>query len=412
MRRRRSALATLVIAAALTTPGVAAAHQPDTHRPDNPPGASGAPSAAQAALTELVTASVRSKVAADPALTATAWADTRITVSRNKDDRWAFGTAVLVAPKVEHAQPRDWLFVAERSADTDGTGTWRIGLDGEPAFAELSARSAVVTDAEKAIFAGHDGRASTQASGDFRTGMRLPYGVDQSWAMLGGPHAYDAGSGPWSSLDLAGGDQRVLSARQGVAYTMCTGLIRVVHDRGYSTRYYHLVNHLWVDGASVSTGTFLGYTGTEDDCGGSALARHVHFSLMQHGAFVGIAYHSIGKWVFLNGGAQYDGSALHGSTARYVGSSLRNYGALGWTQGLVDADGDASVNRRSGPGTGYPVVGSVADGSTVSISCSRNGTTHEGRWGATAMWNRLTDGTWVSDAFLYTGIDGPVNGWC
>jgi LasA protease len=28
------------------------------------------------------------------------------------------------------------------------------------------------------------------------------------------------------------------------------------------------------------------------------------------------------------------------------------------------------------------------------------------------MWNKLSDGTWISDAFLWTGRSDPVNGWC
>jgi LasA protease len=166
------------------------------------------------------------------------------------------------------------------------------------------------------------------------------------------------------------------------------------------------------DGQSVSAGTFLGYTGTETGCGGSARVRHVHFSLLQNGDYVALAQHIIGKWLPMEGAANYEGYALHGSTRVNVGGLLHNYGALGFTQGIVDADGGTTVNRRSGPGTGFPTVGTVQDGATVGIACSSNGTSHSGRWGATALWNRLTDGTWVSDAFVYTGIAGPVNGWC
>jgi len=46
------------------------------------------------------------------------------------------------------------------------------------------------------------------------------------------------------------------------------------------------------------------------------------------------------------------------------------------------------------------------------VACSANGTTHTGRWGTTARWNRLPDGTWISDAYHYTGAASQVNGWC
>jgi len=85
---------------------------------------------------------------------------------------------------------------------------------------------------------------------------------------------------------------------------------------------------------------------------------------------------------------------------------------LGLTQGIVDAYGGGTVNKRSGPGTGYALVGSVSDGATVSVSCWANGPTHTGRWGTTSLWDRLSDGTWISDAYAWTGLSGPVNGWC
>jgi LasA protease len=353
-------------------------------------------------LAERVTQAARDRVAGEAA---SRWPDAEVRVLRS-EGRWAFGTVVLVAPRGADALPRDWLFVAERGAD------WLVALDGQPAFADLAARSGVLSARERTVFAAHGGQAGAAVNGDFRTGMRLPWAVGQSWTVLGGPHAHDAGSGPWSSVDLAGGDQRVLAVRDGLAYTPCVGMIRVLHPDGYASRYYHLWNHLWADGLRVSAGTYLGDTGTETGCGGAARARHVHFSLMYNGNFVGIANHIIGKWLFRNGPAQYGGSALHGSRSVQVGGQLYNYGALGYTQGIVDADGATTLNRRSGPGAGYPVAGTVADGATVTIACSANGTTHTGRWGTTSLWNRLTDSTWVSDAYTYTGVPGPVNGLC
>ncbi|MBY8848181.1 peptidoglycan DD-metalloendopeptidase family protein [Saccharothrix longispora] len=360
---------------------------------------------ASADLVEQVTRAARDRVGAAEAAHLTG-AEVRVLRS---DRRQAYGTVVLTTPPGADALPRDWLFVAER----DGAGpAWRVALDGQPAFADLAARSGVLSEQESGVFAAHGGRLGAAVNGDYRTGMGLPWAVGQSWTVLGGPHAHDAGSGPWSSLDLAGGDQRVLAVRDGLAYTPCVGMIRILHPDGYASRYYHLWNHLRADGTPVSAGTHLGDTGTEIGCGGAANARHVHFSLMHNGNFVGIANHIIGKWLFRNGGAQYGGSALHGSRSVPVGGQVHNYGALGRTQGIVDANDLATVNRRSGPGVGYPVSGTVADGATVSIACSADGTSHTGRWGTSSLWNRLTDGTWVSDAYVYTGLAGPVNGRC
>ncbi|HZN18963.1 MAG TPA: peptidoglycan DD-metalloendopeptidase family protein [Micromonosporaceae bacterium] len=341
---------------------------------------------------------------------ATAWTDARVGVIRAQSG-WVLGMATLVAPRGSDAYPDSRLFLAERR-----NGSWEVGLDGEPAFAAISARAPMLSAHEREVFASHGGNVGTAANGDYRTGMRLPYGVGQEWRLSGGPHAWDAGSGPWSSIDLAGGDGRVLAVRAGTAYENpgCRGEIVIAHDRGYTTKYYHLVNRTVPPSVSVGVGHYLGNIGTAIPCGGAASYPHVHFTLMQHGQYVNIAYHIIGKWVFINGPQQYSGGyALHGSKVAAAGSGLmNNYGALGFDSGIVDANGGGWVYRRTGPGTSYSVAGQVTDGSTVKISCSRNGTTHTGRWGATALWNKLTDGTWVSDAFVYTGVDGPVSGWC
>ena len=333
--------------------------------------------------------------------------DARVTISRSQGD-WAFGTAVLVAPRDEaDHHPQGWLFVAHRV-----DGAWTVAFEGESEFGSISKASPVLSASEREIFASHDGSVRPQANGDYRTGMRLPFATGQSWSMWGGPHGWGGYETPYSSLDLSGGDQVVRAPRAGTAYTMCQGWVRVVHDRGYATDHYHLWDNIWVDGAWVNEGAFLGYTGTDVTCGGSANGRHVHFALRQNGAYVGIAYHIIGQWVPMNGGSAYGGYALHGSQVVYVGGTLYNYGALGLNQGIVDTDGGGVLNKRSGPGTGYPIVGSVADGAVVTISCSANGTTHTGRWGTTSLWNRLSDGSWVSDAYLYTGSNNPINGWC
>ncbi|MFF0467836.1 peptidoglycan DD-metalloendopeptidase family protein [Micromonospora zamorensis] len=364
-----------------------------------------APSAAAAAVTPALTAAVTAKLLGSSQLsTADARPETRITVSRTSG-RWAFGTAVALAPRQEDAHPTGSIFLAR----SESAG-WRIAFDGEAAFGELAAESPLMTGQERSVLTTTP--APMYAGGDYRTGMALPFGVGQTWTLTSGPHGWGGSESPYSSVDLAGGDQVVRAARAGTAYTMCQGWIRVIHDRGYSTDYYHLWNSISVNGAGVGQGAVLGNTGTDVTCGGAAYGRHVHFGLRQNSAYVPIAGHDIGKWVLANGAAAYQGGARHGSAYAGAGGGLYNYGALGFNQGVVDANGGGVLTRRAGPGTGYGSLGSVADGATVTISCSANGTSHTGRYGTTALWNRLSDGSWVSDAYLSTGVNGPINGWC
>jgi LasA protease len=334
------------------------------------------------------------------------FADTRVTVTKRSGKAWAFGTAILLAQHEEGAFPEGWLFLAKRSIKG-----WQVAFEDDSAFDTLAASAPLLGRQERANLTS-TGDPSAAANGDYRTGMRLPYATGVSWSMGGGPHGWSGTNTPYSSVDLSGGDQIVRATRGGTAYTMCRGWLRVIHDRGYATDYYHLWNNISVNGAAVAEGTRLGDTGTDVTCGGSASGRHVHFALRQNNVYVGIAYHIIGKWIPFNGASAYGGYQLHGSTRVNVGGALYNYGVLGFTQGIIDTNGGGTVNKRSGPGTGYAIVGSVADGTTVSVACSANGTTHSGRWGTTSLWNKLTDGTWVTDAFMATGINGPVNGYC
>ncbi|HIW63640.1 MAG TPA: hypothetical protein H9881_14370 [Candidatus Stackebrandtia excrementipullorum] len=338
-----------------------------------------------------------------PDLTMTANADsTQITVTKEADD-WAFGTAVITTPQGGDAYPEGRLFLAKYDA-----GQWNVSFDGTADFASLSRDATVLTDAERASF----GPDEVTVLADNRTQMRLPYAVGATWRMTSGPHGWSGNHHPWSSLDFAGGDERVRAMRSGTAYTMCKGWIRIIHGGGFATDYYHLWDNINVNGASVAAGAYLGFTGTDITCGGGANGRHVHMGLRHNNAYTALHGSNLGKWVIMNGSYAYQGSALHGSKRVYAGGSMYNYGALGLTQGVVDGNGTSSLNKRSGPGTGYGVVGSVADGATVTISCSANGTTHTGRWGSTRLWNRLSDGTWVADAYLWTGSNGPARGWC
>ncbi|MDT0379925.1 peptidoglycan DD-metalloendopeptidase family protein [Streptomyces sp. DSM 42041] len=420
VRRRRHARWARVTAAALALAGALAVSPPAGAAASAAPGAS----AASAARPETGPAAAVTERLADRARTARTTAATkpRVQVTRRSGD-WAFGTAVLATEPGSAPLPQGWLFLAERD-----DGRWTAALEGERAFAALARRAPLVEGREQALLAAQDGsrpearrpeargaadrRGTFAAGGDFRTGMALPTTADRATYMTSGPHGWSGAAAPWSSLDFAGGDEAVRAARQGTAYTMCRGWIRVVHDRGYATDYYHLWNHIDADGAAVNTGTYLGDTGTDVTCGGSATGRHVHFALRQNGDYVGVAGHALGRWVFFNGGGAYQGHALLGSRQVGPGGALHHHGALGFTQGVIDTFGGTHLNKRTGPGTGHGLAGTVADGATVDIACSADGTSHTGRYGTTSLWNRLSDGTWVSDAYLWTGVSGPVNGWC
>ncbi|MFC0526343.1 peptidoglycan DD-metalloendopeptidase family protein [Phytohabitans kaempferiae] len=378
----------------------------------------GAPAAAAAGPAHVLAAAPPDSLAIAPAdglvaaVVARLGPTTQVNVAARSTSEWGFGTAVRPAPAAEHAYPEGWLFVARRA-----TGIWRVALEGETEFATLSADSAILSADERRTLgavASTTSRSAPEATSDRRTGMRLPFTLGQSWRYTGGPHPMSGSVR--SSIDLAGGDGKVLAARSGLAYTMCKsgkGWVRVVHDRGYATDYYHLEGNIKVDGKQVAEGAFLGNIGNDVSCGGRSTGKHVHFSLRRDGAYVAIDRYLFGKWVILATGGSYDGAAMHGSKRVSVGASLYNYGALGLTQGVVDTDGGTTLNRRSGPGVGNAVVGKLADGATVTIACSARGTKHTGRNGyVTDLWNRLADGSWVSDAYVWTGTGAPVNGNC
>ncbi|WP_279579071.1 hypothetical protein [Fodinicola feengrottensis] len=64
-------------------------------------------------------------------------------------------------------------------------------------------------------------------------------------------------------------------------------------------------------------------------------------------------------------------------------------GGSGGTTGTVSTGGSA-LNVRSGPHTTDSVVGSVANGSTVTITCQTSGTSVTGTYGTSTLWDKIT----------------------
>jgi uncharacterized protein YraI len=58
----------------------------------------------------------------------------------------------------------------------------------------------------------------------------------------------------------------------------------------------------------------------------------------------------------------------------------------------------AGLSRRAGPGTSYKVLGAMQNGALAWITCQTGGT----KVGTTSVWNRLTDGSYVTDFYVAT----------
>jgi hypothetical protein len=84
-------------------------------------------------------------------------------------------------------------------------------------------------------------------------------------------------------------------------------------------------------------------------------------------------------------------------------------GITGIGSGTVSVSG-GTLNVRSGPGTGYAVVGSLANGAAVSVYCQATGTTVTGTFGTTNIWNRIGTNRYISDAYTNTGHSGFIPG--
>ncbi|GII90658.1 M23 family metallopeptidase [Sinosporangium siamense] len=254
---------------------------------------------------------------------------TQVNVQR-RNGPWAFGTSVITVAKGDHTAPEGWLFIAK-----EVNGEWTIGLEGSQPFADLVAQSpdALVGQAEKQTFVNHARNAAKSAESAMApTGLSLPYPVGDSWAIIGGPHGWSGQPRPWSSIDLnktfGSGAYQVLAAQSGRAYDMCRngGHIRIVHDNGWTTEYYHLARELRPNGTPVRMGDYLGMTSTRIPCGGSAGSNHVHFGLKQGGSFVPLAGKTIGGWTYFEGSRAYSGGARRGGTTVGVRGMLRNFG--------------------------------------------------------------------------------------
>lgn len=241
---------------------------------------------------------------------------TQTNVQRTSEDgNWAFGTAIVEAPKKEGAYPQGWLFVAEKTS-----GGWNVGLEGSDAFSDLAgdAPAQVMEEGEKELLTGS--AAESRGFQATSTRLRLPWQRGLAWKMSGGPHGWATGyDRPYSALDFNGRGGKVRAPASGRVYSPCgrgAGFIKMVHRNGWQTYYYHLRRSVkFRDGQFVKAGTFLGYTGRTTPCGGSTTGAHVHFALLRYGKHVSLDGKRLGGWTFQQGVA-YKGYAQRNSIIR------------------------------------------------------------------------------------------------
>ncbi|MGO1068254.1 SpoIID/LytB domain-containing protein [Lysobacter sp. CA199] len=114
------------------------------------------------------------------------------------------------------------------------------------------------------------------------------------------------------------------------------------------------------------------------------------------------------KWItdhYFNGNNKPGGMR---NAYRSNSSGNPNPGAI---TGTVNTNG-TPLNVRSGPGTSYSVVDTLADNASVTIQCQTNGSSVTGTYGTSKIWNRIGSGRFIPDAYTYTGSDTSVAPSC
>ncbi|HEY0636024.1 MAG TPA: peptidoglycan DD-metalloendopeptidase family protein [Pseudonocardiaceae bacterium] len=191
------------------------------------------------------------------------------------------------------------------------------------------------------------------------------------------------------------GDPVVASAGGRVSRVENTGStsygrwIEIDHGSGYRSRYAHLSVQRVSVGQQVTRGQRIGDVGST---GGSS-GPHLHYEQILNGSAIRISF---------NGTA-----AFYWGTRSYTSRNCSS----GAATGTVNTAG-SPLTVRSGPGTTYASVGTVADGATVTIYCQIRGQSVTGTYGTSSLWDRIGSGRYIADAYVYTGSDGQVAPTC
>ncbi|MEV4390077.1 peptidoglycan DD-metalloendopeptidase family protein [Micromonospora sp. NPDC049580] len=162
--------------------------------------------------------------------------------------------------------------------------------------------------------------------------------------------------------------------------------VRIDHGGGYTTYYAHLNGFNVSVGQTVGYGKVLGWVGST----GGSTGPHLHYEQRLNGNDIQVRFNGT--------------LGLYWGSKTYTSDNGCNSGTGNAT---VDTSG-TPLTVRSGPGTGYASVGTVADGTRVTIACQTSGTTVTGTYGTSSIWDRIGSGRFIADAYVYTGYDGYI----
>ncbi|QQP98679.1 M23 family metallopeptidase [Lysobacter enzymogenes] len=232
--------------------------------------------------------------------------------------------------------------------------------------------------------------------------FQMPFACNDVWVA----NTWD-GHKPANSVDMnrpAGGGSTagstVVASAAGTVqtstYSTNTGYghyVVIDHGGGWKTLHAHLQSRAVAAGDKVKQGQKIGAVGNSSAI--YTLAPHLHYEQIYNGA--------VQK-------AKWNGVALKYFEKKNYTSKNSCGSAPGGAPGTVGTSG-SPLNVRSGPGTSYSVVGTLANGAAVTIRCQKTGETISGTYGTSSLWNNVgAAGTnkYIPDAYTQTGSDGRV----
>ena len=193
---------------------------------------------------------------------------------------------------------------------------------------------------------------------------------------------YPDGSIHSGSADIANvqwtpiGAGRFGTARPSWETNGCGNYVYIGHASGYSTLYCHMVQWPSVrSGQYVNTNQVIGYVGTT----GHSTGPHCHYAIKRYGVRLIIPGIWIGERVTRAVHVPGTYSGLGGTTAS---SAPAPSAPAGLFRAKVTV---SSLNVRTGPGTGYSIVGRLGYGTVVTVYAT-SGSWYKILYGGAYRW--------------------------